>query len=75
MESGPIFGTIFLFICIGDSHINVWLGIVQSLAVDVILRTPFKHRFIGGRFRGKKGVVLWYLGPVLVLTKHFENGE
>lgn len=40
-----VLGTILLFVHVGNLHVRIWCGIIQNLAVDVLLGTLFLNVF------------------------------
>lgn len=47
-------GTILLFVKIGELAVRIWFGIVEKLAVDILFRTSFIHRYIQSVFSSEK---------------------
>lgn len=70
-KSHRVLRTIILFVSIGDLHVKVWFGTVESVAVNVLLETQFKDRYIRGIFPGKRPIVPWSSEPVPILTRQF----
>lgn len=57
-----------LFVRIRDLHVRTWLGIVESLPVDVLLGTDFFNGCMRHIFTTEQKVVLCHLRPVATIS-------
>lgn len=63
-------GTILLFVNIGELRMRVWFGIVEILAVDILLGTSFIERYIRGLFPSDTEVLPWHSPLVQILSRN-----
>lgn len=60
--------TVQLFIRMGYLHIRTWYGIVENLAVDILLRTLFINRCIRRIFPTERQIVPCHSKPVVIIS-------
>lgn len=63
-------GKILLFISMNELSVRVLFGIVENLAIEVLLRTSFIDRYIRGNFPSERKVVPWNYSPVPILSRN-----
>ena len=61
-------GVLPLFIRMGDLKVRVWFGVVENLAVPVLLGTSYIDRFVQGIFPQERKVVPNDSRPVAILS-------
>lgn len=61
-------GVIPMFVRIGDLRVRAWFGVVENLAVDILVGTSFIDRCIRGIFPTERKIVPWHSRPVSILT-------
>ena len=68
-------GVIPIVIRLGDLKVRVWFGVIEELAVPVLLGTSFADRFIQGIFPQERKVVPNDSGPVAILSTLVKDPE
>lgn len=67
-ELVPIEGIVPLSAPTGDLRVRSWFGVVESLAVNVLLGMSFIDRCIRGIFPSVPKIVRWHSRPVAIIS-------
>lgn len=62
-------GVILLHLQIGNPRVDVWLGVLEDLAVDLLLGTSFMDRYVRDSFSLERKRVPWRSRPFYILTQ------
>lgn len=63
-----VYGLLSLHISVWGLQASIWFGIVENLAVDQFMQTPYIYRFFFGVLRASRKVVSIHSGPVAIRT-------
>lgn len=65
-------GTILPHLGVGELYLRTWLGIVDNIAVDLLLETSYIDRYIRAILPGEQKLVPWHPTPVATIEWHNE---